>query len=472
MNERLRREAIELVGNLRNGIRLLAFRRVSLDGFYVSIDQAVLLVLAFATITFVGSFLLSLPKPEISIYGLTNVATQSFFILFAVYILSKISEKDGLILPLLIVLLSLWPWFYVGWLVLGKSSNFTYWQFYGNSGYQYLLYNIWMAAVVVSAVSKIVGRDSGTVLKVLGIYLAIVVIPVQFQAFGAFWNPAHDFDSRYAKYMSINEEDTYFKQFEFIKNIKANMLPERSGVSDIYFVGFGGYSSQDVFMKEVQYAKEMFDDRFDTKGRSVALINNIKTMDETPLALKSNLDLLLAHIGNLVNPSEDILFLYLTSHGSKKQGLSVQFMPLRPNKLRPSDLRKSLDKSGIQYRVLLISACYSGGFIEPLKNDYTVVFTASALNKKSFGCGNKSKFTYFGKAIFEEQLRHSFNFIDAFKKAILSIQRREQEQKFEHSSPQLFVGHKIREKLEKVSQELEAFNKERILLSERSGDQK
>jgi hypothetical protein len=316
-----------------------------------------------------------------------------------------------------------------------------------------------MAAVFVNTISKING-DIQKPLIILVIYLSIVAIPLQQLTLGAFWHLSYDYNSENNKYKSINEEDIYYKQFELIESAKLDLLPERKGIADIYFVGFGGYANQDVFMKEVQYARELFDKRYDTEGRSIALINNIKTMDKTLLASKSNLDLLIKHIGSIMNPEEDILFLYLTSHGSKSHELSVTLMPLSLNKLRPIDLKNTLDSSRIRYRVLLVSSCYSGEFIEHLKDEYSVIVTASAPGKKSFGCSNASDFTYFGKAIFEEQLQHNYNFVDAFDKAIKSIGKSEHAEKRVPSEPQIFVGEKIIEKLESLYQDIKVFNQQ------------
>jgi hypothetical protein len=413
----------------------------------------------FAIITFLGSYLLSLPEPELSVYGIANVAVQSFSLLLASYAISRISNNERSILPIFIVLLVIWSWFYVGWLVVGKGAQLTFWQFYGDARYQYLLFNVWMAVVFVNTTSKING-DIRKPLTILVIYLSIVAIPLQQLTLGAFWHLSYDYNSENNKYKSINEEDTYYKQFELIESAKLDLLPERKGIADIYFVGFGGYANQDVFMKEVQYARELFDKRYDTEGRSIALINNIKTMDKTLLASKSNLDLLIKHIGSIMNPEEDILFLYLTSHGSKSHELSVNLMPLSLNKLRPIDLKNTLDSSRIRYRVLLVSSCYSGEFIEHLKDEYSVIVTASAPGKKSFGCSNASDFTYFGKAIFEEQLQHNYNFVDAFDKAIKSIGKREHAEKRVPSEPQIFVGEKIIEKLESLYQDIKVFNQQ------------
>ena len=183
------------------------------------------------------------------------------------------------------------------------------------------------------------------------------------------------------------------------------------------------------------------------------------TLEDTLLASSSNLSLVLEHIGKLIDPDEDVLFLYLTSHGSREHQLSVNLMSLTLNTMGPSDLKDALDNSGIKFRVILVSACYSGGFVEPMKNDYTVVFTASNIDKQSFGCSNQSDFTYFGRAIFKEQMEHNYDLLDVFDKAIESIRNRENSEKLEHSEPQLYVGEKIREKLLILAEEIESFNR-------------
>lgn len=447
--------------NLANGLRSLLFRRIALKEFYVSHDQLVILAIFLSGVIFFGSFILSLPEPEFSVYGIATVTTQLLFLALGVYLFSKVPGKKEHILPLYIVLLSIWPLFHLIWLAIGKSATFNYWNFYGENKYFYIFLNIWIAAVVVNVVSRAVGVSKKSIFLILAIYVAILGVPLNYLVFGNFWHPTYHYDAEYKKYKSINQEVTYYRQFQFIEEAKAQLLSQRKGVSDIYFVGFGSYASQDVFMKEVQYAKRVLDEKYDTQGRSIALINNIKTLEDTPLASKSNLTLVLDHIGKLIDPEEDILFLYLTSHGSKEQQLSVKLMPLTLNSIGPSDLKAALESSNIKYRVILVSACYSGGFVEPLIDDYTVVFTASAKDKKSFGCGSKNNFTYFGRAVFKEHMEHNYNLIDAFGKAIESIRIRENAGKLEPSEPQLFIGNKIREKLLVFTEEIKKYNRKK-----------
>jgi hypothetical protein len=114
-----------------------------------------------------------------------------------------------------------------------------------------------------------------------------------------------------------------------------------------------------------------------------------------------------------------------------------------------------LDASGIKNRVLIISACYSGGFIEPLKDANTLIMSAAAADRPSFGCGAESEFTYFGKAVIDEQLRkNTTSFEQAFKNAIPIIRSRETAQGFEFSDPKISVGEKISPILQALEKQL------------------
>jgi hypothetical protein len=97
--------------------------------------------------------------------------------------------------------------------------------------------------------------------------------------------------------------------------------------------------------------------------------------------------------------------------------------------------------------VLVISACYSGGFIEPLKDDDSLIITATDARNQSFGCDNGEYLTWFGRAYFDEALRRTRSFIEAFGFARDTLARREREQGFAASNPQIYAGAAIREQL-------------------------
>jgi hypothetical protein len=113
-----------------------------------------------------------------------------------------------------------------------------------------------------------------------------------------------------------------------------------------------------------------------------------------------------------------------------------------------------LDEAGIQNRVIVVSACYSGGFVEPLKTDSSLIMTAAAADRSSFGCSSEENFTYFGRAYFDEALRSTNSFVEAFRIAAPRIAQRESRQGFLPSEPQIFIGPQIRPILERFEHQL------------------
>ncbi len=251
----------------------------------------------------------------------------------------------------------------------------------------------------------------------------------------------------------VNVEQVYYAQYRLIAQQIRALAPERPGIPDLYFVGFAGDAQQDVFMREIHSVHRLFDDRFDTRGRSLTLINNRATVTSTPLASTHNLLAALDQVAARMDPDEDVLFLYLTSHGSRGV-LAVDFPPLQLNPLTAETLREMLDQARIKWRVIVISACYSGSFIRPLETDTSLIITAARSDRPSFGCSNENKFTYFGRAYFDEALRHTYSFIDAEATAVRTISKWETAENLRPSMPQIYVGAKIGPKLAEIETRL------------------
>jgi hypothetical protein len=145
-------------------------------------------------------------------------------------------------------------------------------------------------------------------------------------------------------------------------------------------------------------------------------------------------------IGSLMDRDHDVLFVFLTSHGTHDHRFSLSFWPLALYDLTPTDLRTLLDDAGIQNRVVVVSACYSGGFVDALKDPHTLVITAAAADRSSFGCSNEADFTWFGRAYFDEALRKTRSFTEAFALAAPVIAQRERQEGFDPSEPQIAEG--------------------------------
>lgn len=246
---------------------------------------------------------------------------------------------------------------------------------------------------------------------------------------------------------ALNAETVLFHQYPLLARSLKKIAAHRPGIVDLYFVSFGGYGEQDVFMKEAAYTRTLFEERFGARGHSLMLVNNRKTLGEVPLATVTNLDKALRHIARRMDPEEDILFLYLTSHGGRDHALSVRLGDLPLRRLSPQDLARILKASGFKWKVIVISACYSGGFVEALKDDHTMIMTSAREDHTSFGCSDEADFTYFGRALFERALPESATFKEAFARARALVGKWEDEQDYDHSEPQFYSAPPIEAKL-------------------------
>ncbi|MDE2598400.1 MAG: peptidase C13 [Rhodocyclaceae bacterium] len=255
-------------------------------------------------------------------------------------------------------------------------------------------------------------------------------------------------------YFAPAREDNIYRQSQLLADTLARIEPGRPGQVDLYFVGAAGYASQDVFMREVNSVTTLLDERFDTRGRSLKLINNEATIKEVPIASRTALKRAFGRIAEVMNRDEDILFLYMTSHGSHDHRFSLDFGTMRFDELDPTVLRRLLDDAGIKRRVIVVSACYSGGFVDALKNDDTLVITAAAADRNSFGCDNENDYTYFGKAYFDEALRRTYSFVEAFDLAKPAIAAREKKDDYTPSDPQISIGKDIAPVLEAYARDV------------------
>src|SRR5690606_8754713 len=112
------------------------------------------------------------------------------------------------------------------------------------------------------------------------------------------------------------------------------------------------------------------------------------------------------------------------------------------------------DGSGIRNRLLIVSACFSGGFIPDLATPDTLVITAARHDRPSFGCGDSGSATYFGQALLVEGLNRDGGLVDAFDHARRQVGRREMREGHEPSFPQINVGDRIRARLDAWEAEL------------------
>jgi len=232
-------------------------------------------------------------------------------------------------------------------------------------------------------------------------------------------------------------EELLYSQPSLLDEKLTNIVDNNPLKKELYFVGIGGDGSQEVFRREAIFTRNMFTQNFNQADQSIVLINSRKTYSEYPLATTVSIKKTLDYVAERMDRDNDILFLYLTSHGSKEHDFYLNQLDLPFSDLSAKELGKILKSLKIRNKVVVISACYSGGFISELDDGDTVVITAAQKDKASFGCADRNQFTYFGEAYFKEGLAKGLNFIDAFDNAVQLVSKWEQEESVSSSEPQI-----------------------------------
>ena len=96
--------------------------------------------------------------------------------------------------------------------------------------------------------------------------------------------------------------------------------------------------------------------------------------------------------------------------------------------------------------------------VQQLPSEGTLVMTAADAKHTSYGCGRKSKLTFFGRAMYDEQLRNTTRSFEAAHAAARTvIKQREQEAGKDdgYSNPQIKVGSAIKPHLARLQARLQ-----------------
>jgi len=213
-------------------------------------------------------------------------------------------------------------------------------------------------------------------------------------------------------------------------------LPASTPAIELYALTLAGDGKQSVFMREADYVGNLLQERFAAHGL-ITLVNHRDHLADRPLATSASLSRSVQALAER-SGEEDLIFIYLTSHGSAQHELNLDQPRMQLDDLPASELAALLEPLKDRHKVLVISACYSGGFIPKLQDDKTLVITAARADRVSFGCSEENDFTYFGRALFAEALQQTDDLQRAFTLAKGSVAEREKTDGFEPSEPQIW----------------------------------
>jgi hypothetical protein len=210
-------------------------------------------------------------------------------------------------------------------------------------------------------------------------------------------------------------------------------------------IAFGFYGDQNVFQSEAQRAAAIVAAKYGRGGMVIVRAN----IGARRAAMIADLRSAVAEVAARAQGGDDVLFLILTSHGSRA-GIAVK-SGAATETLSPEEVGAMLDGAGIGRRVIIVSACYSGVFARALANSRTVVITASDSDHASFGCRGGNAWTDFGRAFFAHALPSASGLSEAFATARSLIERQEAASNEKHSNPQMAGGEAVLARLDRAA---------------------
>ena len=217
------------------------------------------------------------------------------------------------------------------------------------------------------------------------------------------------------------------------------LAPQRPGTVDAYVLSIA-LDSDPIFGREAREAANVLARRYDAEGRTITLAAADGNGDDSlPRGSFTTLSIVLARIAEIMDPAEDVLVLYATSHGLPA-GIVYYYGDQGYGTMSPLRLSTLLGELRITNRLLIINACFSGTFVRGLSSPTSAIVTASAADRTSFGCTATNDWTYFGDAFINRSLRRPQSLADAFGQARTKIAQWETEIGTTPSEPQIGIG--------------------------------
>ncbi len=242
-------------------------------------------------------------------------------------------------------------------------------------------------------------------------------------------------------YVPVDVEALYAAQEGLMAGEIAALAPQTAEMPEIFALTLGGTADQSVFLTEVESVSVILDAQYGSGQRTVRLANSRDDPMRYPLANRANLARALTAIGARQGP-EDVVFLFLASHGGEDL-FALDFVEAGTTNLTAADFARMLDDSGIGPAVIVVSACFSGSFIDDIAAPDRLVITAARGDRSSFGCRDGAEWTEFGQSFFDLALRADPDPRTAFAVAAEDVARKEAADGLTQSLPQISEGAEI-----------------------------
>ena len=159
-----------------------------------------------------------------------------------------------------------------------------------------------------------------------------------------------------------------------------------------------------------------------------------KDSDPTAPAF-ANVDGVKGMLQRLLGVAGEGCMIYVTSHGN------TQGIKFGEKLASPDEIAGLGDKTcGGRPTIMIMSACHSGVFVQPLSAPNRLVMSAARSDRSSFGCGTDNKYPFFDECMLE-QLPNAHDFVALTGQVKSCVARMETAGHFAPASePQLSIG--------------------------------
>jgi hypothetical protein len=210
----------------------------------------------------------------------------------------------------------------------------------------------------------------------------------------------------------------------------------------VIYVGSAQHSQSLVFQRDVLLMKQRLLE-INPDVQTILLSNQLESKQlNYPFANLSSLDTVFKRIGDWSKRRPIHLVTLISTHGNVDI-LSVNIGNAYWPAVRSANIKKWLDAIPQVPSALILSACYSGSFVPPLRGPQRVIMTAAAHNRNSFGCAYHDKNTYFLGNLLGEGWKPNQTWLENHQQMAAKVTQLEQINGLLASSPQIDVADKL-----------------------------
>jgi hypothetical protein len=181
---------------------------------------------------------------------------------------------------------------------------------------------------------------------------------------------------------------------EQLQRVRAVVAATPADERVLVYLGFAMNSRSKAFQGDALLGQKVFG-ALNANTSSVILSNLPQTLNLAyPFATADTAKRALTEVGRIVKGRKAAVVVLISTHGVADV-LTINIADTDYPPIRPIELATWLAELGETPTVVILSACYSGSFINALKSPTRVVLAAAAANRSSFGCQSDSRNTYF-----------------------------------------------------------------------------